>query len=116
MSLLNELEAARKARGLTQAELAERSGVNRMTVGRLEAGLDPRLSTLQALARSLGLELMLVPKGLRPALEDFVRAGGRLLAQPAGVGAPRSVVDQLTVHEPAPGEPYAPGKPGKPRA
>ncbi len=116
MSLLNQLEATRKAAGLTQAELAERSGVNRMTVGRLEAGLDPRLSTLQALARSLGLELMLVPRGLMPALEDFVRAGGRVLAQPAGVGAPRSVVDQLTVHEPAPGAPYEASVPGKPRA
>lgn len=104
-SILGELEAARKANGLTQAGLAERSGVNRMTVNRLEAGLDPRLSTLQELARTLGLELMLVPRELRPAIEDFVRAGGRLVAQPAGVGAPKSVVDLLAVHEPAPGKP-----------
>lgn len=108
MSILEDLEAARKASSLTQAELAERSGVNRMTVNRLEAGLDPRLSTLQELARSLGLELMLVPRELRPAIDDFVRAGGRLVAQPAGVGAPRSVVDQLRVAEPPP--------PRKPRA
>lgn len=114
MSVLNDLEAARKAAGFTQAALAERSGVNRMTVGRLEAGLDPRLSTLQALARCLGLELMLVPKALRPALEDFVSAGGRLVAQPAGVGAPRSVVHQLTVHEPEPEAPWSPGKPRTP--
>ena len=102
MSVIAQLESARRTAGLTQAELAERAGVNRMTVGRLEAGLDPRLSTLDALARSLGLELMLVPRPLRPALEDFVRAGGRLLGQPAGVGAPRSVVDLLAVHEPPP--------------
>lgn len=107
MSILNDLEAARKASGLTQAELAERAGVNRMTVGRLEAGLDPRLSTLQELARTLGLELMLVPRELRPAIDDFVRAGGRLVAQPAGVGAPKSVVDLLAVPElqPVPGKP-----------
>ncbi|NCT99748.1 MAG: helix-turn-helix transcriptional regulator [Comamonadaceae bacterium] len=105
MGILDDLEAARKASSLTQAELAERAGVNRMTVGRLEAGLDPRLSTLQELARALGLELMLVPRELRPAIDDFVRAGGRLVAQPAGVGAPQSVVDLLVVPAPAPGKP-----------
>lgn len=67
-----------------------------MTVQRIEAGkIDPRLSTLLVLARTLGLDLMLVPKGLRPELENFVQSGGRLLGQPSGVGAPPSLVDVL---------------------
>lgn len=96
-SIVEDLERARKAAHLTQAELAERSGMNRMTVGRVESGFDPRLSTLQELARAMGLDLMLVPKALRPEIEGFVRSGGRVVAQPAGVGAPKSVVDLLQV-------------------
>ncbi|HSW20176.1 MAG TPA: helix-turn-helix transcriptional regulator [Ramlibacter sp.] len=98
-SIIDELQATRKAAGLTQATLAERSGVSRMTVSRVEAGDDPRLSTVLELARALGMELMLVPKALRPAAEDFLRSGGRLLGQPPGAGAPKSVVDLLAVGE-----------------
>lgn len=56
--LLARLAHARKAANLTQAELAERAGLSRMTVQRLESGsLDPRLSTLQELVRVLNMEL-----------------------------------------------------------
>ena len=56
--LIARLAHARKAANLTQAELAERAGLSRMTVQRLEGGnLDPRLSTLQELARVLDMEL-----------------------------------------------------------
>lgn len=96
IQLLNELEAARKAAGLSQETLAERAGLSRMTVQRTEAGqIDPRLSTLLVMARALGLELMPVPAALRPQLEEFVRAGGRVLGQPAGVGAPPSIAQTL---------------------
>ncbi len=94
-SIVNEIANARKASGMTQAQLAQRSGVNRMTVGRIEAGFDPRLSTLQELARAMGMEIMLVPRELRPEVERFVQAGGKLVSQPSGVSAPRSVVDQI---------------------
>jgi len=94
--VLNELQRARKAAALTHDMLAQRAGVSRMTVQRTEAGkIDPRLSTLLVLARALGMDLMLVPKSLRPDLEDFVRSGGRLLGQAPGVGAPPSLVDEL---------------------
>lgn len=56
--LVIRLTQARKAARLTQAQLAERAGLSRMTVQRLEGGnLDPRLSTLQELTRVLGMEL-----------------------------------------------------------
>jgi DNA-binding XRE family transcriptional regulator len=94
--ILDELQHARKAAGLTHDMLGQRSGVSRMTVQRTEAGkVDPRLSTLLVLARTLGMDLMLVPKSLRPDLEDFVRSGGRFLGQPSGIGAPPSLVDEL---------------------
>lgn len=90
-----QLRRARKARGLTQRQLAERAGVSRFVVSRTETrGDDTRLSTLEAMAEALELELLLVPRALRAEIEHMVRAGGRTLAQPAGIEAPRSVVDQ----------------------
>jgi hypothetical protein len=67
-----------------------------MTVQRIEsASIDPRLSTVQEMARVLGMELMLVPLAIRHELEAFVRSGGRLLGQVPGASAPPSVVDQI---------------------
>jgi transcriptional regulator with XRE-family HTH domain len=46
----------RKARKLSQAALAERAGLTRAYVTRLEAGQqDPSLSTITALAKALGV-------------------------------------------------------------
>lgn len=96
MSMVAGLIAARKSIGLTQAELAARAGLSRMTVQRIEAGdIDPRLSTLLEMARVLGMELMMVPGELRANVEGFLRSGGRVIGQPAGAGAPQSVVDLL---------------------
>ncbi len=94
--LIEELAAARRAANLSQQELADKAGLSRLTVQRTESAMiDPRLSSLHAMARALGMDLMLVPQGLRPELESFVRSGGRFLGQPAGIAAPRSVVDSL---------------------
>jgi DNA-binding XRE family transcriptional regulator len=82
-NLLEQLKNARKASRLTHDLLAQKAGVSRMTVQRIEADkIDPRLSTVLVLARALGIE-------------NFVRSGGKFLGQPPGIGAPLSVVDQL---------------------
>jgi transcriptional regulator with XRE-family HTH domain len=94
--IMSELALARKALGLTQEIEAKKAGLNRMTVQKIEAGaIDPRLSTLDVLAHALGMEIMLVPKALRPSLENFVRSGGKYLGQPVGIDAPLSIVDEL---------------------
>lgn len=81
---------------MTQADLAEKAGLSRMAVQKVESGAtDPRISTLQVMARAMGMELMLVPTAIRRDLEQFVQSGGRVLGQPPGVGAPASVVDDL---------------------
>ena len=99
--LIEELEAARKAADLSQEQLAISAGLSRMTVQRTEAGqIDPRLSSVAAIAKTLGMDLMLVPSALRPELESFVRSGGRFLGQPAGSGAPLSIAQTL-VNAPA---------------
>ena len=95
-NLIHQLEAMRKAAKLSQDDLATRAGLSRMTVQRAEAGqIDPRLSSVLAIAKSLSVELMLVPTALRDELESFVRSGGRFLGQPAGAGAPLSIVQTL---------------------
>lgn len=99
LSIVQDLSAVRKQAGMQQADLAERAGVSRMTVSRVESGYDPKLSTVYELARALGMELMLVPKGLRHEVEGFIQSGGRFLAQPPGVGAPKSVVELLGEQE-----------------
>lgn len=95
-SVIAALSSQRKALEMTQAQLAERSGMNRMSVQKIESGqTDPRLSSIMELARTMGLELLVVPSALRPELDAFVRAGGRYVGQPPGVDAPPSIVDQI---------------------
>ena len=51
------LQRARQAAGLTQAELAEKSGVSQPHISQLESGTwEPRLATIMQLARALGIE------------------------------------------------------------
>lgn len=95
--LYQRLLRAREAARLTQDQLAQRSGVARPTIYRCESGrYDARLSTVTELARALGLELMLVPKQLSAELAGFIQSNGKLLGQPAGVDAPRSVMEQMS--------------------
>lgn len=95
-SVIAMLCSQRKALKMTQAQLAQRSGMSRMSVQKIESGqTDPRLSSIMELARAMGLELLVVPSELRPELEAFVRAGGRYVGQPPGVSAPLSIVDQI---------------------
>lgn len=48
------MRAARERLGLTQEEVAQRSGVHSTEVSRIEAGKrDPKISTLERLARAV---------------------------------------------------------------
>lgn len=63
--IASTIRSLREQLGLTQAQLAERSGLFPQAVSRLEcAGCSPRLSTLQQIANALDLELQVtfVPK------------------------------------------------------
>ena len=59
--LANELIRARLGKKMTQAELAERAGVSRVVVARLESGTtNPTVETVNRVAGALGKELRLV--------------------------------------------------------
>jgi transcriptional regulator with XRE-family HTH domain len=51
------LKRIRKAKGMSQAALAERADLSREYVNKIEAGrYDPPLSTINALAKALGVK------------------------------------------------------------
>ncbi|HVA36664.1 MAG TPA: helix-turn-helix transcriptional regulator [Candidatus Dormibacteraeota bacterium] len=66
------LAEARRARGLTLAQLAERLDVSAANISRIEHGADLRVSTLLDLARALKLEPMLVSKEHVPAVRALL--------------------------------------------
>ena len=69
-SLGGRIRERREAAGLTQAELATRAGIGRVTLTRIERGEhSPRTETLTAIARALGAEvedLILPPSRRKP--------------------------------------------------
>ena len=73
------IREARRAAGLTMAELAERAGTSKPTVSRYENGLvDPRVETLDRLLRACGRGLcsqaMGLPGSAREVAERFERS------------------------------------------
>jgi DNA-binding CsgD family transcriptional regulator/DNA-binding Xre family transcriptional regulator len=60
----------RIARALTQEDLAERAGLNRVTVGRLETGTPARMTTVRRLAEALQVEPADLMSSLLRAFDD----------------------------------------------
>ncbi len=55
---MKKVVAIRKKKKLSQRALAELSGINQVTIARIETGVfDPRLSTLRALAKALKVKI-----------------------------------------------------------
>lgn len=70
----NKLKAARTRKGLSQRELAAKTGMLQAQISKIENGAsDLRLSSLIALSRALDLELELIPRRALPAVEALVR-------------------------------------------
>jgi transcriptional regulator with XRE-family HTH domain len=57
------LRGARRARGISQRELARRTGIAQPTIARIEAGsADPRLATLERLLEACGYVIEAAPR------------------------------------------------------
>jgi transcriptional regulator with XRE-family HTH domain len=72
------LRAARRAKLLTQEELAREAGLNRVTIWQLETGIrNPQLSTIRRLTEALGVtpEQLLEPPP-RPKRRAGMARGG----------------------------------------
>ncbi len=61
-SLLQQLKKRRLRLGLKQKDMMMRIGVSRQQYQRLESKGNPRLDTLELIAKGLNAELMLIPK------------------------------------------------------
>lgn len=69
------LKQARETKGLSQRELARRSGVPQSHISKIEANaVDLRVSSLAVLANALDLELTLIPRRAAPAVRSIVRS------------------------------------------
>lgn len=69
------LKKRRKEMGYSQSVLAERSGLTQPQVSALERGANMRMDTALLLARTLGHEIVLVPRELLPATEALLAGG-----------------------------------------
>jgi transcriptional regulator with XRE-family HTH domain len=73
--LLQQLKKRRIMLGLKQVDMMMRIGISRQQYQRLESKGNPRLDTLELIAKGLDSELMLIPKekmsAIRAVLESF---------------------------------------------
>lgn len=72
--IASTLKAARRARKLSQRALSEKVGLPQSHISRIENGaVDLKLSSLIELARTLELEIILVPRRHVPGVEALIR-------------------------------------------
>ncbi|KQW55608.1 helix-turn-helix transcriptional regulator [Ensifer sp. Root127] len=68
------LKTKRKGLGLTQEQVAEMAGISRPRYREIETGsAAARTTTLINIARALGLEIMLIPQAMVPAVDALLR-------------------------------------------
>jgi HTH-type transcriptional regulator / antitoxin HipB len=73
ISIYRDLAKRRSSLTLTQAQVAKRAGIPQTRLSVIENGrADVRVSTLQEIARALGLELTLVPNEALPAVQALL--------------------------------------------
>ena len=73
MSKIKEqLKERRKALGLKQEDMMLRIGMSRQQYQRLESKGNPRLDTLELIAKGLKMEVMLIPQEKLRDVQDFL--------------------------------------------
>lgn len=83
------LKTTRRGSGLTQERVAEMAGISRPRYREIEAGSSAaRTTTLINIARALGLELMLIPQAMVPAIDALLQPHGADDDLPAFVVSP----------------------------
>ncbi len=83
------LKDTRKSRKLTQEQVADMAGISRPRYREIEAGSSAaRTTTLINIARALGLELMLIPQAMVPAVNALLRPHDDFDDLPAFVAHP----------------------------
>lgn len=66
-AIMQAMMDSRKASGMTQKQLAEKTGINQADISKLERGnANPSLRTLQRLASGMGMRLKLSFEPIKP--------------------------------------------------
>ena len=73
--LLAQLKRRRKALGLKQHDMMLRVGMSRQQYQQLESRGNPRLDTLELIAKGLNSELMLIPQEKLDAVQALLASG-----------------------------------------
>jgi transcriptional regulator with XRE-family HTH domain len=90
--ITNALIATRSRAGLSQRALGAKVGLAQSHISKIErAAVDPQVSSLMEISRALGLELMLIPTRLVPAIQALQRE-----AVPDPRHAPSAIDHDLT--------------------
>tara|TARA_R110001592_G_scaffold306270_1_gene579182 strand:+ start:717 stop:1022 length:306 start_codon:yes stop_codon:yes gene_type:complete len=76
--LLEQLKLRRKQLGLKQADMLLRAGISRQQYQHIESKGNPRLETLELVAKGLKSELMLVPQDKLLAVKAFLESKGNI--------------------------------------
>lgn len=72
-NIIKSLKAARLNKGLKQQELGLKLGMPQSHISKIESGdSNPRLSTVEDMARLLDLELMLIPRPLYYRVQTLI--------------------------------------------
>lgn len=72
--LTKSLKLVRQEKRLSQRALSLKTGIQQTQISRIESGqADLRVSTLVELARSLELEVVLIPRVLLPAIDSIIQ-------------------------------------------
>jgi len=82
-----QLKARRKALGLKQEDMMLKVGMARQQYQRLEAGGNPRLDTLELVAKGLKMEVMLIPQEKLQAVRNLLNSATHA---PTGAETPSS--------------------------
>jgi transcriptional regulator with XRE-family HTH domain len=71
-SLHDQIKKRRKELGFNQEDMANLIGMARQQYQRLESKGNPRLETLELIAKGLKMELMLIPKDKTRAIKNIL--------------------------------------------
>ena len=97
--LANNLKARRKALGLSQAEVARRSGTQQRQVSLFERGGDITLATLNKLAQALDIELRPVPREHIAKITALIANRHAPESASLGATANESLLERYQIHD-----------------
>jgi transcriptional regulator with XRE-family HTH domain len=98
MRFLHAIKRLRKARGLTQGQLAEITAIDQARISKIEAGsMNVEASTLTAIASALDVEVVLVPRRVLGPVQSLIDNHLKQSAQAEPARPVPSVRDELLI-------------------